>query len=273
MPCPIVDGVSGFKSRRSVYAQYSCSWAEHPEGVEQILVNMKFGFSSKSSPVAAQVLQVSVTGVVCGRAFVQSNGSLGAYSDEQEDFPYEGEVFETEAEALAAAQGFPPSLVPAWWEPGSFETLLQEFGTTGIYSLKIHSLWANPQEGKLLLQAGKYIVGEAIVFPPANMDYEGIAPSIKFRAIDPESPQGKKVAFLCHPDSKISSEDRTEWVTEGLDTLYPVHLETLHWDRLLPVRKSKLARILLANPTYKKWENGASGLVGYIDSEGRKIRV
>jgi hypothetical protein len=66
---------------------------------------MKYGFIPGSSPVAAQVVQVSETGIIIRRAFVQADGNLGSYMEEEEDFSFDWKVYETEAEALAGVSG------------------------------------------------------------------------------------------------------------------------------------------------------------------------
>ena len=66
---------------------------------------MKYGFIPESSPVAAQVVQVSEAGIIIRRAFVQADGNLGSYMEEEEDFSFDWKVYETEAEALAGISG------------------------------------------------------------------------------------------------------------------------------------------------------------------------
>ena len=64
---------------------------------------MKYGFIPESRPVAAQVVQVSETGIIVRRAFVRADGSLGSYMEEEEDEDFSfDKVYETEVEALAA---------------------------------------------------------------------------------------------------------------------------------------------------------------------------
>lgn len=172
-----------------------------------------FGFYTASSPTSGQVLELSCSGSyktyhVIGTAFVQPGGVLGAYSPVDDDeVLYKGEVFETEVEALQCALGFPPLLVPSWWEENSLQVLHKYFGTVGIRDLKVHSLWVYGD--RLYLQGNQYLIGEAIINTR----------SLKFRPIEPEFPENlsgvRRISQLMHPESRPN----VKWLTKALNTL------------------------------------------------------
>ena len=61
---------------------------------------MKYAHVKRNGFVAAQVLQLSDNGYIVGRAFVQADGGLGSYSNEEEDIRWEGDkTYPTEREA------------------------------------------------------------------------------------------------------------------------------------------------------------------------------
>ena len=60
---------------------------------------MKYAHVQQDGFIAAQVLQISDDGFVMARAFIQPNGSLGAYSQERGNIRWEGRTYATEDEA------------------------------------------------------------------------------------------------------------------------------------------------------------------------------
>ena len=60
---------------------------------------MKYAHVQQDGFIAAQVLQISDDGFVMARAFIQPNGSLGAYSQERGNIRWEGRTYATEDKA------------------------------------------------------------------------------------------------------------------------------------------------------------------------------
>ena len=65
--------------------------------------NMKYGVFNRSSNVAAQIVRLSDDNYVMSRAYVQLDGRLGAYTDEEGEEFYGGQVFESEDAALESS--------------------------------------------------------------------------------------------------------------------------------------------------------------------------
>ena len=65
--------------------------------------NMKYGVFHRSSNVAAQIVRLSDDSYVMARAYVQLDGRLGAYTDEEGEEFYGGQIFESEESALESS--------------------------------------------------------------------------------------------------------------------------------------------------------------------------
>ena len=67
---------------------------------------MKYAHIQQNNFVAAQVLRLSDDNYIMARAYVQSNGSLGAYSQETGDERCNGRTYESEQAAQAQLEPF-----------------------------------------------------------------------------------------------------------------------------------------------------------------------